>query len=211
MYFEKERLSEFAGVLSHDLQNSVQVAHGRLELLKNSATPDERAEHLEAAKAAVTRIEHVIDDVLAISQPGEGGISKTTVDVSALAGRVWSRVNPGHGGAAIENGIVITADRRHLEHLLTNLFRNAVEHAGESVHVWLGRLNEGNGFFFEDDGPGIAPEAREKVFDWQHSTKAGGTGIGLKSVKQITRPKAGRSRSRTVTPAGRGSNCAASR
>lgn len=42
------------------------------------------------------------------------------------------------------------------------------------------------GFFIEDDGSGIPPAARREVFDWQHSTKDGGTGIGLRSVKQIT-------------------------
>jgi PAS domain S-box-containing protein len=184
-YFERERLNEFAGVLSHDLQTPVQVTKGRLDLLETAADPDERAEHLEAARDAVTRIEHVIGDVLAISRPNDlPGTSE--VALSAVAKRVWSRVSIGTASADIEDGLVLTANEHRVERLLTNLFRNAIEHGDNTVSVRLGRLDDGDGFFVEDDGPGIPDSEREKVFDWKHSTKEGGTGIGLKSVSQIT-------------------------
>jgi len=183
---QKERLNEFAGVLSHDLQNPVQLAQGHVEFLLNGVEPDEQEQHLEAIDDAITRINHIIKDVLAISQ--ENGMSReiTNVSLSEVAADVWHRVNRQGTDAEIEPEIVVAADEERLERLLTNLFRNSIEHGDQAVTISVGTLEEHEGFFVADDGPGIPPEDREAIFDWQHSTKDGGTGIGLKSVKQIT-------------------------
>ncbi len=185
MHIERERLSEFAGVLSHDLKNHVQVAKGNLELLANGLDRSERDRRLETAKNAVTRIEHVIGDVLAISRTGEKQSEERAVNVSEMAEGIWNRVSTGAAQAAIEPDIVVTGDEWRLQRLLMNLFRNTVEHGGERVAIRVGRLGDRDGFFVEDDGPGIPSTERDAVFDWLHSTKEGGTGIGLKSVKQI--------------------------
>lgn len=183
---EKERLNEFAGVLSHDLQNPVQVAQGHVDLLLGGVEPDEQEQHFEAISDAITRIDHIIEDVLAISQ--ENSMSRETANValSELAADVWHRVNRQGTDAEIESNMVVGADEGRLERLLTNLFRNSIEHGDHAVSITVGRLDEHEGFFVADDGPGIPPEERENIFDWHHSTKDGGTGIGLKSVKQIT-------------------------
>jgi PAS domain S-box-containing protein len=182
---ERQRLREFAGVLSHDLKNPVALARGRLELLQSGATEADRAKHLESIADAVDRIDHVIEDVLAISRSTERELDAVPVSVSDVASDVWERVGRETDHADIEDGIPITANEGRLERLLTNLFRNAIEHGESAVHVRVGRLDDTEGFYIEDDGPGIPPGERETVFDWKHSTKAGGTGIGLRSVKQI--------------------------
>ncbi|MFB6154316.1 MAG: response regulator [Haloferacaceae archaeon] len=182
---QKERLNEFAGVLSHDLKNPVEVAHGHVDLLAKRTDPDDRERHLEAIADAITRIDTVITDVLAISRDDSAPGEVSEVDLSELAANVWHRVNPIGPEPEIEAGLVVEADEGRLERLLTNLFRNSVEHGGETVNVGVGAL-EDEGFFVEDDGPGIPPDAREDVFEWHHSTKDEGTGIGLKSVKNTT-------------------------
>lgn len=109
----------------------------------------------------------------------------TEVAFSEAAERVWNRVSIGTASAEIEPGIALSANKPRLERLLMNLFRNAIEHGGDTVNVRMGRLEERDGFFVEDDGPGIHADSREVVFDWQYSTKEGGAGIGLQSVKQV--------------------------
>ncbi|WP_162224308.1 response regulator [Halorussus salinus] len=185
IYREKERLDEFAGVLSHDLKNPVQVMKGRLELLATGIDSDQQTDHLNTAMNALGRIEHVIEDVLTISRSNNGVLDTTEVAVSEMAEHVWTQVSKGTASAKIEAGIVVTANESHVERLLTNLFRNTIEHGGDTVAIQVGDLDSGEGFFVEDDGPGIPAEEREEVFDWKHSTKEGGTGIGLKSVAQI--------------------------
>ncbi|MGQ4555618.1 ATP-binding protein [Halobellus sp. GM3] len=76
------------------------------------------------------------------------------------------------------------ADSDRLQNLFENLFRNAVEHAGESATVRVGLL-DGRGFYVEDDGAGIPTEERDRVFDLGHSTADRGTGYGLAIVKWI--------------------------
>jgi signal transduction histidine kinase len=60
---------------------------------------------------------------------------------------------------------------------------DAVEHAGQAVTVTVGDLE--NGFYIEDDGPGIPKAEREAVFDPGHSTSEEGTGFGLAIVREI--------------------------
>ncbi|ELZ85726.1 multi-sensor signal transduction histidine kinase [Haloferax elongans ATCC BAA-1513] len=185
LFFEKERLKEFASVLSHDLKNPVQLASGHLELLQSDIDSASARESLEIAMEAVERIGLVIDDVLTMSNADGEGELLTTVEFSEVAETVWKRVRQGTSEATIEPGITIEADPVRLERLLTNLFRNAIEHGGTAVQIRVGRLADDAGFFIEDDGPGIPEDERQNVFSWGYSTKSGGSGIGLASIGQI--------------------------
>ncbi|WP_277814717.1 sensor histidine kinase [Haloarcula limicola] len=64
------------------------------------------------------------------------------------------------------------------------MFRNAIEHGTADTSVRLGLLDDERGLYVEDDGPGIPPEVRERVFESGHMTKADGTGFGLATVRQ---------------------------
>jgi signal transduction histidine kinase len=77
----------------------------------------------------------------------------------------------------------ISADRGRLEQLLENLFGNALAHGRADAHVRVGELSDG--FYVEDDGPGIPEDTREHVFDAGFSTSAAGTGFGLSIVESI--------------------------
>ena len=70
-----------------------------------------------------------------------------------------------------------------LEQLLENLFRNAVDHAGEDVTVTVGDLDDE--FYVADDGPGISDDERDRVFEDGYSTVEEGAGLGLAIVAGI--------------------------
>jgi signal transduction histidine kinase len=70
-----------------------------------------------------------------------------------------------------------------MRQLLENLYRNAVEHAGEDVSVSVGDSDDG--FYVEDDGSGIPEGDRGEIFAAGYSTASDGTGFGLSIVKQI--------------------------
>jgi PAS domain S-box-containing protein len=62
---------------------------------------------------------------------------------------------------------------------------DAVEHGGEAVEITVGNLEDDEGFYVADDGPGIPEADREKVFESGFSTSEEGTGFGLAIVNEI--------------------------
>ncbi|MGZ0748584.1 ATP-binding protein [Haloparvum sp. AD34] len=182
---ENERLDEFASTLAHDLRNPLNVAQGRLDFLADAADDEEYNEHFRAVNGALDRIERIVTDVLHLSRTGELGAEKEVVDLAEMARRVWTSVEHGQAELNIQDEVMIRADSSLFERLLTNLLRNTVEHGGEDVTVWVGAMDDPSGFYIADDGPGIPQEEREDVFEWKHSTKSGGFGIGLQSVREV--------------------------
>ncbi|MFB6201529.1 MAG: ATP-binding protein [Halorhabdus sp.] len=177
---QNERLEDFASMLSHDLRNPLNVAQGRLELLRDEC----ESEHIEAACRALSRIEQLVDDVLQMARQGQPVEETANVSVGAVARDAWEMVETDQAELRTDDA-EITADPDRLQRLLENLFRNAVEHAGTDVTVTVGPLGSGQGFFVEDDGPGIPPEERDQIFDSGYTTAEDGTGFGLAIVEQI--------------------------
>jgi len=178
---QNERLERFAGMVSHDLRNPLNVAMSRLELARD--TYDD--ENLATASRALDRMETMIRDVLALARHGQPIDETESVTLSAVARQSWRMVDAPAATLTVEDDLPFTADATRLQHLLENLFRNSLEHGGEDVTIRVGALPDGNGFYVEDDGPGIPPEEREAVFESGYSTAEDGTGFGLAIVDEI--------------------------
>ena len=92
----------------------------------------------------------------------------------------------------VEDGIELDADRDQFFRILTNLLRNAAEAGAETISVSAksnGRLVE---IDIVDDGPGLPPRAREKLFrPFEGSARAGGTGLGLAIARELVRGHGG--------------------
>ncbi len=243
---ERDRLEEFASTVSHDLRNPLNVAQGRIELLRQDA-PDV---HVEAIDRSLSRMEDIITDSLTLAREGEAAGDTDAIDFDLCVGDAWAIVDT--GSAAIERPDdlgTVEADAGRLRQLLENLFRNAVEHGCTDSHpnardgvgpgstdsqvspddgfergstgsrpdpgnavehgstsppshghedgdgsgpptdpavtVRVGRLDDGEGFYVEDDGPGIPPDDRGSVFEHGYTTQSEGTGLGLTIVERI--------------------------
>ena len=178
---KNERLDHFAGLVSHDLRNPLNVAHGRLELAKVEDDPD----HLLAMEEALDRMARIIQDVLAIARGGEdvSPEDRESLRLATVAEDSWEHVGTASATLRVEANPVVEADEGRLQQLLENLFRNAVEHGGRDVTVTVGALP--NGFFVEDDGPGIPVEERGEVLTEGYSSNEAGTGLGLSIVDSV--------------------------
>ena len=178
---QNERLDEFASIVSHDLRNPLSVANGRLELSMEECD----SEHLEHVEAAHDRIGTLIDGLLTLAREGESVTDPEPVELRSLARECWGTVVTADATLAvsIEAETTILADRDRLKQLFENLFRNAIEHAGEDVTVTVGQND--HGFYVEDDGPGVPESERRAVFEAGYSTRDDGTGLGLRIVEQI--------------------------
>jgi PAS domain S-box-containing protein len=176
---QNERLAEFAGVVAHDLRNPLNVAAGRVEL----AQEESDGEHLDVIDQSLDRMDKLIDQTLTLAQSGQVIGETEPVALSSLLEQCWQNVKTTEATLRTDDAPVIDADPERLQHLFENLYRNAVEHGGDDVTVTVGGLDEG--FYVEDDGPGIPPDERESVFDTGYSTDEDGTGFGLSIVEQI--------------------------
>lgn len=174
-----DRLNEFADTVSHDLRNPLNVASGHLELVRE----DHESGHLDSVADAHDRMETLIDGLLALARSGRDIDELEWVRLPDVLKTCWGNVATADATIAIEITQTIRADRSRLRQLFENLIRNSVEHGGEDVKITVGRLSDG--FYFEDDGPGVPAEDRERVFDTGYSTSNDGTGLGLNIVKQV--------------------------
>jgi signal transduction histidine kinase len=176
---QNNRLEEFASIVSHDLRNPLNVAEGRVELARENSDWDQ----LDAVERAHERMNALIDDLLTLAREGNHVNDIETVALDSVVQDCWKAVATADATVHVETDRTILADRSRLQQLLENLMRNAVEHAGSDVTVSVGDLPDG--FYVEDDGPGIPADARDDVFEAGYSTSDSGTGFGLSIVQQI--------------------------
>jgi len=176
---QNDRLEEFTSVVSHDLRNPLSVAAGRVKLAREERDGD----HLEGAAQALDRMQALIEDLLALARDGTSADDVTTVDIGDVVEECWHTVET--RAATLVNDLdgTVRADEGRLRQLFENLFRNAVEHGGDGVTVRVGSIADG--FYVEDDGPGIPERDRPQVFDAGYSTASDGTGFGLSIVKRV--------------------------
>jgi len=128
-------------------------------------------------------METLVGDLLTLARAGQSIDELTDVDLPVLARLCWETTASGDATLAVETDRTIRADEERLHQLLGNLFDNAVTHGGEGVTVTVGDLPDG--FYVEDDGPGIPAEDREEVFESGYTTAPSGSGLGLAIVEEI--------------------------
>lgn len=183
-----ERLEQFVSVVSHDLRNPLTVARGRVEY--EQAQRD--SEHLAAAERALTRMESLIDDLLTLAY-GDDDIQRTDrLQLSALGRSCWADVPTEGATLSVERDLEFEGARGRIRQLFENLFGNSVEHGStdasrSDIHVRVGALSSGDGFFVADDGQGIPDSQQDRVFESGYTTRESGTGFGLSIVEDVAR------------------------
>ena len=178
---ERDRLDEFAGFVSHDLRNPLNVATGRLELVADDCS----SPHLDSIERSLDRMDQLIEDVLELARQGATVGERETVDLEQLFPQCWQNVRTADAELVVDRTCVVRADSSRLASAVENIFANAITHGGEDVTVTAGALADGTGIYLADDGPGIPESERDQVFDGGYSTTADGTGFGLAIVRQV--------------------------
>ena len=172
---KNDQMERFANVVSHDLRNPLGVAQGRIGMIDDD-------DHAPVVEKNLDRMEAIIEDVLTLAREGRVVEETETVDLTVLAKQCWAQVETAAAALSTDDDVTIEADPNRVQQLLENLIRNSVEHGGDDVSIHIGGLD--NGFYIEDDGPGIDPEDRDAVFEAGYTTNRDGTGFGLNIVKE---------------------------
>jgi PAS domain S-box-containing protein len=177
---KNERLENLASVVSHDLRNPLTIAKARIEFIRED---DATGEHLDAVSDSLDRIESLVDDLTALARQGDVIDEREILELDTVARGAWEGVPTRDATLDCESGLSVYADQSRLQQALENLFRNSVEHGGNDVHVTVGDVEDG--FYIADDGPGIPPAEREKVFRMGYTNADDGSGVGMAIVSEV--------------------------
>ena len=192
----------FVADAAHELRSPITALRLQLQLLERAGDEAARQHALADLKAGIERSQRLIEQLLNLSgiEPDGPKGALQQVDLGELARDAVGRcsvVAEHHGidlGAEASEAVAAMADRRQLEVLLDNLIGNAIKyvHPGGTVDVRVCRIDGRPALQVIDDGPGIPPAERERVFDRFHrgeesqsDPRHSGSGLGLAIVKAI--------------------------
>ena len=197
LHRSNEALSVFAGQVSHDLRTPLTAIMASTEMLgqQPAVMADQWSERLVAtAFRSATRMAGMIEQILAHARVG-AELHKEPSDLRVVIGSVLEDLAPTltAKAATVDVGELPTlpADAQQLYSVLLNLVSNAVKYARPDVSPIVGVTAERHGRMWRisvrDNGVGIAPGDRERVFELfsRVGTAGDGSGIGLATVKRI--------------------------
>jgi signal transduction histidine kinase len=207
---ELRRLSalraDFVSLVSHELRSPMAAVIGAARTLQGRwrvLTPDQRESFLALIGDETSRLATLIDDVLDTSRIEAGTFSFTfsDVDLAALLRDVVAAVEVAQDEVELTAEVAalpcVRGDRERLRQVIQNLVDNAVKYssAGDRVRV---RASADDGHVLidvVDEGPGIAPEDQELIFEKFGRSSGGstkpGTGLGLFIARSIAEAHGG--------------------
>lgn len=192
----------FMMTVTHELKTPIAVARLNLETLQKRRFDEQQQQKLiNITLQEVNRLNTLCNNILLASQldAGEYKISKNEVNISELAKRVYTDFsvrNTNHNIAGdFEEGLYVTGEELLLEMMMSNLIENAIKYSPKNSDVKINLYKDSKGVHFtvRDEGPGIAEEERNKIFEKfyrvgnEATRTAKGTGLGLYLCKQIAK------------------------
>ncbi|HEV2198740.1 MAG TPA: ATP-binding protein [Bryobacteraceae bacterium] len=187
-------ISRITGGVAHEIKNPLNAIVLRLDVLKahaGSGVPEEEMiPEIDVLSREVRRLDRVVKTFLDFSRPVD--VHFTEIDLAALAREVTDLMRPQAERAGVElvcnipaEPALMRGDADMLKQAILNLVMNALEAMKGGGHLRIdvaAKCDRGGDYVdlaVEDDGPGIPPELREKVFQLYFTTKERGSGIGL--------------------------------
>lgn len=196
---------EFVANVSHELRTPLSLIKGYVETLNDSAAElpaDDRQRFLQIIDKHTTRLERLVEDLLALSrlESGNPRLRREEIVIETLLEEIVDTYRTGEKAAACEFVLdpepepsPVQADALRIAQVLGNLLENAVKYSGENVTIEAGTRREGDmvKVWVKDNGVGIAEKDLPHIFerfyrvDKGRSRESGGTGLGLSIVKHI--------------------------
>jgi signal transduction histidine kinase len=189
---------QFVADASHELRSP--VAASRVQLEVGLASPDttDWAATASAVLAEQRQLGRLVDDLLALGRLDEGGITSTTdVDLDDVLTRETVRPQPVPVAVDRCDPVRLVGNEQLLTRLIRNLLDNASRHAATEVHVSLRRNGQLATLDVDDNGPGVPPADRDRIFqrfarvDEARGRTAGGAGLGLAIAREVARAHGG--------------------
>lgn len=183
-----DALARMGAMVAHEIRNPLGVIRGSAELIRargGTALPPADRDALLDILGEADRLRRLTDDFLDLAR--DPAIAPAPLDVSAVAGEAARTVSRSHGSLAVhlEGDVRAHADPARLHQVLSNLLVNAAQAGARNAWV-RADVHEGTArIVVRDDGPGIDPTVRPRLFEPFATGRAEGTGLGLALSRRI--------------------------
>ena len=198
----EEGRREFVANVSHELRSPITSIRGFAEGMADGVIPaEEQPKYLRLVADESTRLSSLVDDLLELSrlEREDAAPEWSVFDINEMLRRAIIRrmddLEKKRIEAACEpetDPCPVRADSDRIEQVVINLLDNAIKFTGEDGHITLESAVKGDAveITVRDNGPGIAPEDRDKIFDRfftgdRAHTAGKGTGLGLSICRRI--------------------------
>ncbi|GAA1642976.1 sensor histidine kinase [Actinoplanes couchii] len=188
------RQRRFVADAAHELRTPLAALRNTAEVARAATASAD----LDVVLSSALRLQDLTDDLLLLARLDRAETRPpAAVDLAAIveeqvAERQYRRTAGPEFTAELTGPAMVDGDRRQLERLLRNLLDNAGRHANATVTVTVAAAGDRVTVEVLDDGAGIAPEDRERIFqpftrlDDARARDSGGTGLGLAIARTIT-------------------------
>jgi signal transduction histidine kinase len=171
------RQRRFAADASHEMRTPLTALRGEIETLRaHDLPPEERAAALDGMAVSVERMDRLVEGLLGLARVEGEGAPAEPVDLGEMLGEIATAEECD----ALAPGVVVRGDRAALRGMLVNLIENGRRHGGR-VRVAVSADDGQAVVRVADDGPGVDPEDRERIFDrfYRAPRRRGTPGAGL--------------------------------
>lgn len=193
--------SRFISDAAHQLKTPITALSAQFEVARRESDPERMRAAMQALAPALDRMSRLVSQLLSLARNEPEAVRAVTLaplDLNALAlaaATDWvpeartRRIDLGFEGDSV--AVMVQGDAVRLRELLDNLLDNAVRYSAEGGHITVRvRAAPTPSVAVNDDGPGIPPHERERVFERFHRLLGStheGSGLGLAIAREIAR------------------------
>src|SRR5439155_10974190 len=213
---ERHVLETFVADLSHELKNPVAAIRASAEVLTEGAAdePETARRFALRIRESADKLQQLTQDLLSLARLEARGIeAPQALDLGAIAREAVDAQGPTAAARSVrlelarpDGAALVRGDPVWLRRALENLLGNAVQHSPEGARVQVRVAADGQGVTatVRDEGTGVDPAIRERLFERFSTTRhgEGGTGLGLAIVRAVAELHGGKAQLRESSAQG---------
>ncbi len=192
------QLGQMAAVVAHELKNSLAGVRGAIQVIGHRPAPDGYdAAVIDEVIARVDAVDEFMNDLLLFARPPQPHLAPVDIIELAKDTCIFLNANPANHDVRLEIAgppAVVMADASLLKIVLQNLLLNSAHAIQQKGTIRLSVAADARScrIIVADDGPGIPPGVRDRIFAPFFTTKPNGTGLGLPTAKRLIDAHRGR-------------------
>lgn len=188
-------LGEMAASFAHEVRNPLTGVRSLAQRLAEDDVDEvKRRRYAGVILDEVARVERIVEHLLGVSRHSRGARTTAATPLDSLFDDIalLTTVRARRSGVRIETaggGLIANAPREALAQALLNLVLNAIAHSPVAGGIRIAAAPAENGIAITvtDEGPGVPPAERERIFEPFYSARPDGAGLGLSVVRTLAR------------------------